>query len=208
MENYYAQVALASTSGETADVAINTFAVTHQGTLTGSDVDAWQAAILDFYDDIKVAGGLYGRAKTGHESKFLKATMAKPNYPLYNRSWSLTSASNPLELPNEVALCVSYASDGFPLVPRARRRGRIYISGWQSTKNSAGRPTSSTRTALATAYQTYAVAILAITDMAPGVWSRSTGDVFPIDRTWCDDEWDTMRSRGGKSTVRTTLPIF
>lgn len=207
MENYYAQVILASQTGETADVAVNTFAVRHSGTLSSTDVDSWMAAILAFYDDVQTAGALLGRAKTGHEAKFLKATAAVPNYPLFLRDWALTSPPGAISLPNEVALCVSYSSDSFPLVPRARRRGRIYLSGWASAKNAVGRPVSAAYEALALAYKDYADSVYAITDMAPGVWSRSSGDVYPIDRVWCDNEWDTMRSRGGQSTLRETLVI-
>jgi hypothetical protein len=207
MEIYYAQVGLLSNTGASADTAVNTFSIQHSGTLSTTDVDAWQTAIKQFYDDCKAAGALLGRQQLGHTSKFLKATKTKPNYPLFTRTWNLSSAPTALELPNEVALCVSYSADAYPLVPRARRRGRIYISGWGSAKNTVGRPTDAARDALALAYKTYATSVLAITNIGPGVWSRSTGDVYLIDRTWVDNEWDTMRSRGGKSTGRKTYSI-
>nr|CRY96811.1 hypothetical protein [uncultured prokaryote] len=208
MENYYAQVAVASSSGETADVAVNTFAIQCTDTLSQGQADDWQVALKQFYLDCLAAGALAGRASTGHTTKMLKATMTVPNYPLYTYAWNLSGQSIPsIDLPNEVALCVSYAADQYPLVPRARRRGRIYISGWVEGMNAAGRPYITAYEDLATAYADYATTVVGITGINPGVWSRSSGDVYLIDRVWCDNEWDTMRSRGGKSTIRKTITV-
>jgi hypothetical protein len=81
------------------------------------------------------------------------------------------------------------------------------VSGWGEANNTAGRPENTVIDALALAYQTYAEAVLAITNIGPGVWSRSSNDVYLIDRVYVDNEWDTMRSRGGKSTLRATLTV-
>lgn len=207
MPNYYAQVAIASASGESADVSINTFAVGATVDMTSSVAADWQTELVAFYQAVKTVGALSGRDVTGHVTKILKATMTVPNYPLFQYAWSLTGGTASLEMPEEVALCASYSADAYPLVPRARRRGRIYLSGWKESNNDSGRPTTATYEGLATAYADYATAVNAIDTLAPGVWSRSSGDVFLIDRVWCDNEWDTMRSRGGKSTLRKTLPV-
>lgn len=207
MQNYYAQVAVASKTGETADVMVNTFAVQHAGTLSDANVTAWQTALTKFYNAVVTSGGLCGRAETGHSSKFLKATQSVPNYPLFTRSWGLATNPAATDLPQEVALCASYSADQYPLVPRARRRGRIYLSGYKASGNSGGRPTTGVYEGLANAYAAYATDVLAIPDIAPGVWSRVSGDVYLIDRVWCDNEWDTMRSRGGKSTARKTVTV-
>jgi hypothetical protein len=207
MENYYAQVILASDTGASKDVSINTFAIACPSAITPTISTEWRDALIAFYNAVQGAGGLHGRAKNGHVIKQLKAATTKPNYPLYTYDWNLTDTPQLTEMPQEVALCVSYANDSTPLVPRARRRGRIYISGWGEADNASGRPNNSVADALATAYADYADAVYAIGDAAPGVWSRSTGDVFLLDRVYCDNEWDTMRSRGGKSTYRKTISL-
>ena len=207
MQNYYAQVILASDTGASKDVAVNTFAVNDLNTLDATEAGLWRDALVGFYNACQGAGALHGRAKTGHVIKLLKATTTKPNYPLFTFDWSLTDTPLLTEMPQEVALCVSYANDSEALVPRARRRGRIYLSGWGEGDNTNGRPNNSVADALALAYSTYVEAVNDITNIAAGVWSRSTGDVYQVERVYCDNEWDTMRSRGGKSTYRKTIAI-
>lgn len=208
MENYYAQVAVAALTGETADVNVNVFAVQCASTLDGTKAAAWRDALITFYDECLTQGAMRGRARTGHTVKFLKATRSVPNYPLFQYDWALVGTPPALDLPAEVALCASYANDTEALVPRARRRGRIYISGWASSINASGRPVSAGYNGLEGAYSDYCIEVNGIGDLTAGVWSRTTGDVFKIDRVWVDNEWDTQRRRGGKATVRATQVIL
>jgi len=207
MANYYAQVALASVTGESADVNVNTFAVTGPAVFTPTQGEFWTDAIKAFYDELQQASALLGRATTGHVVKMYAATLATPNYPIDENGFNLAFAPAGVELPLEVSLCISYANDSATIVPRARRRGRIYIPGFGEGQNAGGRPNSTIIGALADAYETYIDTINADSDWTACVWSRVNSSLYPIERLWVDDEWDTVRSRGGKATTRQTRLI-
>lgn len=207
MPNYYAQVILQPANGVSRDVQVNIFAVSEVNALSSIEAASWTAAIKAFYDACAAAGALKDRATADHRIKFLAADGSVPNYPIYENAFSLANTPSGAEMPQEVALCVSYANTVASTIPRARRRGRIYISGWSEAANTSGRPTSGVPLALATAYRNYAVAANAITGITAGVWSRKNATVYPIQQCWVDNEWDTMRSRGGRSDSRSTLTI-
>jgi hypothetical protein len=95
----------------------------------------------------------------------------------------------------EVALCLSYYSErNLP-----RFRGRIYVGPWQQG-SIMERPNASARgglTALATA-----LAGIGGPDVDWGLWSPTRAAFSKITAGWVDDEWDTVRSRGMRSTLR------
>ncbi len=202
MSNYYATAALVASSGVTRDVNINTFAVAVDGAISSGQAADWADAIVGFYNELRADLMLKGRAQNDHLVKVLAADGSVPNYPLYEYPFNLSGAPGAVEMPPEVTLCVSYANTTEAGVPRARRRGRIYISGFGETANTVGRPDSGYCTNLRDAYKTYADAVNAISGLTAGVWSRVGATVYPIDLVWVDNEWDTMRSRGGRSTAR------
>lgn len=207
MGYHYAQVILAAKTGNTEDVNTNVFAVEAGSALTGPELDGWQAAIKQFYEDVQDAGGMCGRAQTGHVTKFIDIGGGPPNYPVREDSWSLDSTTPSADLPLEVNLCVSYKNVSSTSVKRARRRGRIYTGGYAETQNLVGRPTSTLVTALATAYKDYVDAVNVVGTLEAGVWSRVDGVVYPVEEIWVDNEWDTQRSRGGKALSRTTIVV-
>jgi len=205
--NYYAQATLASQTGETADVNVNIFSFIGPAVFDSTAGEFVGDAIKQFYVDVRTAGGIKGMAQNGHTIKMYSATTLPPNYPIDEYAFNLPVAPGAIEMPLEVALCVSYANDSATIVPRARRRGRIYISGWGESDNTSGRPVSTAYGGLVTAYETYADTLNADPDYEAGVWSRTNGIIYPIERIWADNEWDTQRSRGGKSTARTTVTL-
>ena len=105
--------------------------------------------------------------------------------------------------PREVALCLSYRSDG---VPHARHRGRIFLPVYaHQAQPSTVRPNSTIRTAalaMATAFGD-----LGGVDVDWSTRSQTAGTVAAVKTAWVDDEWDTVRSRGLRATTRdeTTL---
>lgn len=208
MPNYYAQVTLASSTGETADNQNNTLSFATVDPLDSTGADDMTALIKAFYDTCKTIGAMAGLAQAGHTIKFYVADLVTPNYPVFATAFNMATAAVVVSLPKEVSLCVSFMNDSFTAVPRARRRGRIYISGWLSAENTNGRPNISVPGELADAFQTYAEGVNAIDGFSACVWSRITGDLYPLERCWVDNEWDTMRSRGGKSTTRSELIIL
>lgn len=207
MPNYNATANLAAQTGNTEDVNVNGFAVFSDDAITPSELDTWFDAIDAFYEACYAAGALCGRAQTGHLVKFYATDTGVPNYPIDEATFGLNTAPPGIDLPSEVSLCVSYANDSESSIPRARRRGRIYIPGHSEANNTNGRPLPALVEDLADAYEAYADAVNAISGVSAGVWSRANATVYPIERVWVDNEWDTVRSRGGKSTARQTRTL-
>lgn len=202
----YAQVTLLTAGTDPADNQSNGFAADAQG-ITTTDLDDWLTAIKDFYDDVLSVGALRSLAQNGHIVKIYDVTLPAPNYPIYENTFNLGGAVGDIDMPLEVSLAISYKNTINNNVPRARRRGRIFISGWAETQNLNGRPAAGTPNGLATAYATYVAAVNAIGSLDAGVWSRTDNVVYPIDEVWVDDEWDTVRRRGRKATSRVTISV-
>jgi hypothetical protein len=207
MTGYYAQTTLLTQSGVSADYQSNVFAVAAPGGLDATTAGDWRDAIKAFYDACYNNGATRGLAQNNHLVKFYDIDGAAPNYPLYELTFNLAVNPGVSDMPQEVALCISYANITENTVPRARRRGRIYISGWSESANTNGRPGQTQREAVANAYADYALEVTDIANFTAGVWSRRDGEVYPIEEVWVDDEWDTQRRRGGRPTTRYTVGI-
>lgn len=208
MANYYAQAILAANSGVARDAQINTFAIGGISTITQTIANSWEFAIRTFYNSCNSADALRSRSQSGHILKIYNVVATRPNYPIYEFAWTLAAAPGSIQLPQEVALAVSYRNNSAATVPRGRRRGRIYVSGWGSAQNVAGRPALGVVELLADAYTAYCTSINTNgAGLRAGVWSRSGNTVYPVQEVYADNEWDTMRSRGGRSTQRFTRPI-
>lgn len=206
--SYYVQSILRSATGNPEDDQTNIFAAGQIGVLDQAYANDWAGVIRAFYGTVKTAiGGMRGIAQDNHLLKFIEIGLPQPNYPKFEITWNFLSAATAIELPMEVALCASYANSRANTVPRGRRRGRIYLSGWSEDANAAGRPGAGTVGALAQAYYDYVVAFNAIGTLDAGVWSRAGGTVYPIDTVHVDNAWDTQRRRGSKSTARTTITL-
>jgi hypothetical protein len=207
MAGNYAQVTLISASGNSEDNQSNIFAVASPASVSAAAADDWRDAIKQFYDSCYANGALRGMAQNNHLIKFYEIPGITPNYPVEERTFNLGVAPAAIDQPMELALCVSYKNVSLNSVPRARRRGRIYISGWSETVNVSGRPQTSIYEQLADDYADYALAVNLIPDFTAGVWSRVDEEVYPIEDVWCDNEWDVQRRRGGKATARYTVGI-
>jgi hypothetical protein len=208
MADYFAQSVLQAATGNSRDNQVNTWALGGIPAMDLGIATAWLDAVKAFYDDVQALGALKGILQSGHLFKVYEITAVQPNYPKFEFSWALTIGPIATDLPQEVALAVSYRNTAATTIARARRRGRIYISGWGETENLAGRPRIATVEGLADAYTLYADTMNADAGgLEAGVWSRAEGQVYPIQEVWCDNEWDTMRSRGGRSTQRFVNPV-
>jgi len=202
MANYYAQVSMQPTSGASEDVRVNGFAAGEIGSLDETYATAWADEIKTFYDTLAAGTSMRGVTQNNHLIKFYEVGGAAPNYPKFERNFNLATSPGGLDMPGEVALCVSYYAAQATTVLRARRRGRIYISGWSEAANTDGRPIAGACTQLRDAFSDYVEAFNAIGGLEACVWSRANNTTYAIDTVWVDNEWDTLRSRGGKSTVR------
>lgn len=101
--------------------------------------------------------------------------------------------------PREVALCLSYYSG----INMPKRRGRLYMPAALLDFQSAQRLPSTANIAQGTALAGILQA-LGGTNVDWVVYSRVDDAAHPVTNYWIDNEWDTMRSRGGRATTRTS----
>ena len=107
----------------------------------------------------------------------------------------------PSAVPREIAVCLSFYS--VRNIPR--QRGRLYIPF--CVPNSAGvggtggvRPNASLQAKVGALAPIFAD--LGGVDVDWSVYSRTDDVARPVTNWWVDDEWDTVRSRGLRSTDR------
>lgn len=198
------QTTLLTADGDAENYQSNVFAIGQLGVLDLTAAVAWVDLVRTFYDGCYTAGALRGLQRMNHVAKIYEIGAGPPNYPVFELNFNLTPTPAAIDLPMEVALCVSYYASLATTVARARRRGRIYISGWTEVVNNAGRPATANITALLDAYTDYVQAVPGIGSFDAGIWSRANGLVYAVDTVWVDNEWDTQRRRGGKPTARQT----
>ena len=102
--------------------------------------------------------------------------------------------------PREVALCLSfYSGQNIP-----RRRGRLYIP-YNCIVDSGSpplRPSQGQINQVAALVPIFTG--LGGVDVDWCVFSRKDDAAYSVSNWWVDNEWDTMRSRGMRSTSRTT----
>lgn len=107
-------------------------------------------------------------------------------------------------IPREVALCLSFkGGQGGP-----SQRGRVYLPmalALGGTGSVSTRPTPAMRdraVAMATHFSS-----LGGIDIDWGVYSPRNDAFVKAHTAWCDDEWDTVRSRGMRSTTRKVIAV-
>jgi hypothetical protein len=132
--------------------------------------------------------------------KAYDALKAPPSFPLATVTQSGTTPNS--SFPREVALCLSYYST----YNRPRYRGRLYLPlAWIS-----GAPTKTPTALDMQSCLDFATKVL--TKSLPAntnwvVYSRVDRKAYGVSDIWCDNEWDTVRSRGLKATTRTTAKV-
>jgi len=107
--------------------------------------------------------------------------------------------------PREVALCLSYYADRN--IPR--RRGRLYLGPLHATTDRPSDAFMNAALGLGDALAALGGIDIDWVVFSPTDWAAHPGDdaedfAHPVSDCWCDDEWDTVRSRGRKSTRRLT----
>lgn len=98
--------------------------------------------------------------------------------------------------PREVACCLSY----YRQRNLKRQRGRMFLGPFRGIEMNI-RPDSDLRNSV----QVLAEGLQALggPDVDWVQYSPTAGVHGPVTDWWCDDEWDTVRSRGLRATVRT-----
>lgn len=127
--------------------------------------------------------------------KVYNAEGPPPHFPLGEASQG--TAFTPTFEPNEIALCLSYYAQW----NRPRFRGRLYIPKAFISGTAAKVPTSGQRDEVGLWANALGKGLPSGDYM--GVWSRVNHSFAQVTNWFCDDEWDTVRSRGLRSTART-----
>lgn len=129
--------------------------------------------------------------------KIYDALKAPPSYPLATVEQAGTPPNT--GLPREIALCLSY----YTTYNRPRFRGRLYLPAhWFTATVGTVRPGDTILQDVINAGKSlFGTGMPAATNWV--VFSRKEGkSQGGVSHVWCDDEWDTMRSRGMKPTKR------
>lgn len=142
-----------------------------------------------------------------------------PRIPLLTHPFTLVPGAQP-SLPAEVAACLSYSAPPTEGVPNARRRGRIFFGPLDNTVvledplTFAGTVSLNLRNALCGM-------ALRLGDAGPDGWSwvvwsptrHAENPANPhygassVTNAYCDDAFDTIRSRGEVPKIRTSIAV-
>lgn len=175
------------------------------------------AAVEGFYKDVPAGSstpvmhylsGISGYA--GSNIRVYDLDDPMPRAPLIDWPMSVGghAGSSSKNLPDEVALCLSYSAGPASGLPIARRRGRVYIGPFSDNALRTGEGVS-TESAPAQALMDVIVdAASAMRSIAEGagyswsVWSPTDQLATTIVDWHVDNAWDTQRRRGNKPTAR------
>lgn len=211
-----ALVVIPGKTGLAKDVFVNSFAFERNGGIEPSDgdLDAVAAALASFYNtDSGGNGAIAGhlstfcdRSANKCQIKVYKMTEAPPRTPHISSFTlgALAGAERPI--PNEVAICASFKSTE---QKGPRGRGRVFIgplngAAVTQTTDFSVRPTG----ALQLSVKDAMVALKNSSGVTLCTWcvysSFGPDHLHPVTDVWCDNEFDTVRKRGVKPTVRVT----
>ncbi len=184
------QVCLRNINGLPEDVAINTLHFDAGGTDEGL-ADAVFAA----YQPLKqILSADYPNMTIKVYSPGVNAAG-----PQFQKDYAFPGGGNPG--PQEVALCLSYATVDNPDASTPRRRGRIYVGPLGTNAMGAKRPDSVIRDYILDFGERLAQVGFA-SQTTWHMYSKTDNVYTKIESIWCDDAYDTQRRRGLAPTLR------
>jgi len=201
-----------------ADDAINTWHFLTVGAATPAAAANDAVTQLGvFYAAIDVNFATY--VSTPMRFKVYDLQNPEPRVPILETTLTLTTGSG-VAFPAEVAVALSYRAELLSGTNPARRRGRIFIGPLDADAGGLNSydmvPSSTFRTALANAASDIIVAgqtddarwvVFSPTLAGPPPWSEGTLEASSADVVagYIDDAFDTIRSRGSRTTTRTVF---
>lgn len=196
MAIYRFQVIMPQNSLLPRDVIVNNLHFNHLvgEPIVQTDLDGFCDSLIDLYQSH------YGSTTAKVTVKAYELKPA-PNFPVADRTKG--TGSWPASCPREVALCLSFARNA--AIPS--ERGRVYLSPGArigATQTFGERP-SDVQTQWAAGFYgdpNNSFPDLGGVDWEFGIHSPSTGKWSAAKVGWCDNEWDTVRSRGLRATTR------
>jgi len=201
---FQADVVLHMHSLPPEDYVVNTWAFSGHNPARDStlDIEAIRSRLTAFYQNID--DHLASEVDCGSSRIVIYDRDATPpRAPLSDALFDGTvTESSTAGGPHEVALCLSFREAIVSGRNRARGRGRVYLGPWKKSDLDM-RP--GTLCGVVTAA---AAALLTATDsnLSWDVYSRADDESKAIVAGWCDNEWDTQRSRGLTADTRSLFP--
>jgi hypothetical protein len=190
MPLYRVQAAVERGNDLTIDDCVNTFYLqdigptSDPGQLCQDSANVW--ATMRFYPT----------GVTRITAKIYDMDVPEPRVPLATRT-AVPNMGSEGSGPSEVALCLSF----FATSNTPRRRGRLYIGPFFQGAMTQ-RPSTALRTEIGNLAG--ALANLGGVDVDWMQYSPTNLVANKVTDWWVDNEWDTIRSRGLKGTLRTT----
>lgn len=217
MANYVAVNRLQMASMLPRDVAVNTFHFTGPGEDAEDDALSISAKVITFFNSTPPPAAnptaywlspYLSRGAAASSVAVYDIGQPKPRVPIGTFFYQLGAAANTTSLPLEVSVVNSVSGAPQSGVPAARRRGRQFIGPLTTAAVDAGSASvppsihGDMRTTLIRASERMAEDESA--DTLWCVWSRVNQSMVRITRGWVDDDPDTQRRRGLRTTNRTT----
>lgn len=209
-----AQVTLHRKTGVPADDVVNVWHF-DSDQLFGDDADDLAGRIATFY---KAIGGKLANTLSGaFDVKVYNMADPEPRIPgVWIQDTLVTGAT---ALPGELAICLSFKAAPEPGANPRRRRGRVFLGPLAENTRAvdSSQPdvfiANQVRIDIANAALALAtgpdagdarLAIYSPTEDTVGTLDDAVTDAATI---WVDNAYDVVRSRGSKSTARTTVAI-
>jgi len=194
-----AQVIIECSSGEPKDTATNTLYF-NTPDLGGTSTTAVLAGLEAFYEEVPLSTKC-NVART-IKAKLYDATLAPPSYPIIESSWTRSAALTSPEEPTQLTAVLSFFNTTESTIPRARRRGRIYLPFLPETACTGGFLTATYKTAVFLGLTEMDTALAS--DGVHCIWSGTRGALSFIDEYRMDNSPDIQRRRKQLATVTWT----
>lgn len=190
MADHFYQVRLQGVSDLPEDVYENVLCYSTDG--LASSVQANCNEIRDKYVNLPFLAGV--------KSVEVRAYNVGGGQPVASAGPTARTALS-VQLPHEVAICLSYSAEDDPDQAGRRRRGRIFLGPLGSGSAGGERPGATLRDQVLDFGESLAQVGVA----SAATWllfSRLDNSGFKIESIWVDDSWDTQRRRGLAPTLR------
>lgn len=202
MANYRHIVRMPYTSGVAEDASVN---VWHSISDDDTEANGFAALLVAFYGSVDTFfSALLSTAANAATITTYNLADPTPRVPVGTTSFTLTTGA--LQLPPEVAVCLSFQGVKISGLPQARRRGRVFLGPLaDNAQDTGGRPTGTLISGVVAAADTLLGAPVQGTSGIWAVYSPTNGQTVPVNNGWVDNEFDTIRARGRRATARTTF---
>lgn len=202
------QAALPAITGLPRDNVVNTF----HFVVDAAD-EPTGAAILDaieaFYDPLSDLYSTSVRFLDGVNVAMYDLDDPEPRLPFFESSFTLSpTPASAINLPNEVAVCLSYRAEYSSGGGNGRRRGRIFLGPFNAEvlgTSTSNPPTIDEGTITAIGVAVEALVTALPSGAAWAVFSRAGSQSHLLTEWWVDNEWDTQRRRGRRATSRVVV---